>query len=240
MPTRQQIRQFVEEFLQRVVHSASEAWKGIYCLLLWFEEGLLHIVEVNALRTRSWREKSRKAAEWLANRMGCNVSALPEILDGLMRWEELRGFQRQNPLGIGFVYAVRFLLETFNPSSCRFLAEAVVGDQVFPRISHPPRRSVDIVAICNSTEKAIVSVKWSIRHDRMKDLFDECETYKREYPRLKFFTVTNEFMPARLTRLCENPCIDGVFHVCKELVEFVNSQTFARLRDLGDLLTMPI
>jgi len=85
-----------------------------------------------------------------------------------------------------------------------------------------------------STEYAIVSTKWSIRHDRLRDLLDECRVYKDHRPTVKFLVVTNEFMPARLKRLIENPCIDKVFHVNQDLVKRVNNGD-GRLSGLEDL-----
>lgn len=99
---------------------------------------------------------------------------------------------------------------------------------------NPPRRSIDIVALKDDSEYAIVSTKWSIRHDRLHDFVDECTFYKDHRSELKFFAVTNEFMPARLKRLIENSCIDKVFHVNKDLVSRVNNGD-GRLVGLEDL-----
>ena len=56
---------------------------------------------------------------------------------------------------------------------------------------------------------------------------------------LKFYAVTNEYDPARLSKVIEDYCIDGVFHVHRTLVTDV-AEVDGRLEgllDLSELLT---
>lgn len=239
MPSRTQICQIVESILQGYA-TPQEAWKGIYRALLWYEEGVPHIVEANSLRRGAWRQRAKQAEVELARAFRCAPNQVEKRLDQLMKHPSLQGFQRQNFLGIGFICAVGYLLRTWTPSRYTFLDEVLVGAQghVFQDIARPPRRAIDIVALVDSTEYAIVSVKWSIRHDRLRDLLDECRVYKDHRPKVKFLVVTNEFMPARLRRIIENPCVDQVFHVNRDLLLRVNEGN-GRLIGLKDLSELP-
>ena len=87
----------------------------------------------------------------------------------------------------------------------------------------------------------IISSKWGIRHDRIRDPQEEADTYKREEPSLRFFVVTNEFDNARLQKLLTYPTIDGVFHLRRELVRQVYMgmpNELAGLRDLTELFAL--
>jgi len=150
--------------------------------------------------------------------------------------------QRQNPLGIGFVESLLLLLQRFSSEKYSFLPEGAIGKAVFPEIrsAEAPRSCPDIVAVADGSEVAVVSAKWSLRHDRLKDLKDECGYFKTVRPRLKFYVVTNEYNPARLDKVISDYRIDAVFHVCKRLVvdiAQVNGRT-AELKDLSELLQL--
>ena len=89
-------------------------------------------------------------------------------------------------------------------------------------------------------ETAIISAKWSIRHDRLKDLLEECSYFKSVRPGIRFHVATNEYMPARLERLAASTCIDNVFHVRTALLRLANPGVphLAAIRDLSDLFTL--
>ncbi len=57
---------------------------------------------------------------------------------------------------------------------------------------------------------------------------------------LKFYAVTNEYDPARLTKVLEDYRIDGLFHVRRTLVVDVANVDgrMENLRDLSDLLQL--
>jgi hypothetical protein len=86
--------------------------------------------------------------------------------------------------------------------------------------------------------RCVISAKWSIRHDRLKDIKDEAAYFKTLQSRLDFYVVTNEFDPARLTKLLDDYRIDGVFHVHKPFVVDVAGldDRLKNLRDLSELL----
>jgi hypothetical protein len=110
---------------------------------------------------------------------------------------------------------------------------------VFPNLKGFRRQSVDIVAARQGAPFAVISSKWGIRHDRIRDPQEEADTYKREIPSLKFFIVTNEFDNARLQKILTYPTIDGVFHIRRDLVWQVYSghtQSLSNLKDFTELL----
>lgn len=236
MPTREEICRITESILQSYTSNPAECWKGIYKALLWYAEGVPHIVEANCLRRGIWRKRAQQVEKTLAKAFSYAPGSVEKQLDQLMKHPDLRGIQRQNPLGIGFTCAVVYFLRHHCPDYT-FLDEAAVGTQVLKEVTHPPRRAIDIAALKDGKEQAIISAKWSIRHDRLRDLLDECAVYRESRPELKFYVVTNEFIPARLRKLVENPCVDEVFHVNREIVLAVNdgNDRLVGLKDLKDI-----
>ncbi len=65
-------------------------------------------------------------------------------------------------------------------------------------------------------------MKWSLRHDRINDLTNECPSYKQaavwRRQNLLYIVVTNEYDPARLDKVISDTCIDSVVHVHKPAV----------------------
>jgi hypothetical protein len=119
--------------------------------------------------------------------------------------------------------------------------EAKIGVDVFPNLRDFRRKSVDIVALRQGSPFAVISNKWGIRHDRVRDPQEEADTYKREAPSLKFFVVTNEFDSARLRKVLTYPTIDGVFHVRRDLgwqVYGGMTDELANLKDLTELFVL--
>jgi hypothetical protein len=116
---------------------------------------------------------------------------------------------------------------------------------VFPGITMPGRStspSIDILIEKGGVPRAIVSAKWSLRHDRINDITNECPIYKaasmRSRKPLEFYVVSNEFDPARLSKVLDDDCIDGLAHVHKPLVTVVcglNGRLDTML-DLSDLI----
>jgi hypothetical protein len=129
----------------------------------------------------------------------------------------------------------------FGAGRYEWKVEAKIGTDVFPGMSSFGRRSVDALALQGNLPYAVVSTKWGMRHDRIRDPQEEADRYKAELPDLKFFVVTNEFDSARLGKLVGYPGIDGVFHVRRELVSRVYDGIpgpAAGLKDLSELFPL--
>lgn len=239
--------------------SKSNAWMGIYRALLWFEKVkvheykyLPHIIDADKLRRprgskkidrghlNAWQTRALKMADYLSMNFNIPYDNLSEDFGKLFKLPNWRGRQIQNPLGIGFVALVSHCLKRFVPTPWDFETE-VAAKSIFPDIkmtgrSKEPR--MDILGRLRGIPRVIVSCKWSIRHDRLGDVSTECTVYKSEALRsrtqLSYYLVTNEFDPARLTKIQDDTCLDGVVHVHKPAVVDV-CQLDGRLGRLFDL-----
>lgn len=247
----------------------TSAWLGIYQTLLWYEpvnwvgfDRLPHIIDADKLRPtreankQSWREPKpwqRRADainQYLAANLHCPMSAVEAKTDLLMKKSDYAGMQRQNTLGIAFAGLVQHVLEKFGPQTITYKAE-VEASEIFPNIALPGRSAaprIDVVATENGVPRAVISSKWSVRHDRINDLTNECPVYKgahlhmygqTQHKKLLYFVATNEFDPARLSKMMSDPCIDGVVHVHKAGVVNVCGMNgrMGALIDLADFVS---
>jgi hypothetical protein len=114
-----------------------------------------------------------------------------------------------------------------------------VGEQLPPRI--------DLLVKHSDIPIAVISAKWSVRHDRLSDITNECPVYKAAYTRiyrqerhaqLLYYVLTNEYDPARLNKILDDSCVDGIVHVHKTAVVDVCrlDGRLTRLMDLVDLV----
>lgn len=219
----------------------STTWRGFYQLLLWFAHGVPHIMDANYLKKGAWRRRAEAVFAALSDEFECAPEEVPSRIDRLVKspiFDEPP--QRQNPLGIGLVTALDVALRHFSSNDYRFLPEEAIGKSVFTGVKDAPRLKTDLVVVKGGTEIAIISGKWSLRNDRLKDLRDECSYFKTLRGSLKFYVVTNEFGPARLSKVIEDYCIDAVFHVNRRMVVDVAKVDgrLEPLRDLSELLQL--
>jgi len=262
LPSREEtyhlVQNIIDAQLQRYGRNLQNAWKAVYAALLWYEpvgsgRSLPHIIDADKL----WRPKFKQRgiadpnpSRWyrrasavnhaLAIAFSCKPYEVPEYVDKLMKSRRYRGMQRQNPLGAGFIGAVAHILRRFGDSALRHELE-VSANTIFPGIGLPGRTrapSIDIVSIRKRNVVAITSCKWSLRHDRIGDISTECPAYKQAAYRvgrqkIKYFVITNEFDPARLSKLLDDECIDASVHVHKPLITETCGLN-RRLRNLWD------
>ncbi len=236
MPSREETyliaSRIVDEAIGRYGNGAESAWLGVYEALLWYEsmpdgEAFPHIIDSNRFRRATgrniWRERARAFESYFAARIGIRPSGLQSHTDQVMLHPEFRGLQRQNPLGIAFVGIIQHLLQRFGNPGITYRTEFPATD-LFPGISLPGRSKapqIDIAASRDNHLIAIISIKWSLRHDRMSDLVAECRAYKAAAVwtgSLEYHVVTNEFDPARLVKALTDECFDRVTHVHREAV----------------------
>ena len=193
-----------------------------------------------------WPQRAAAVEEYVASKLGVTTNELPSMVDGLMKSPKFRSLQRQNPLGTAFTGVLEKVLQLFGSPVVSYELE-VPARNLFPGV-HLPGRSgratIDLVATKKLEPVAFVSCKWSLRHDRINDITSECPDYKSAALRLriplKYYVVTNEFEPARLLKLLNDPCIDGLVHVHKPSVVEVckmNGRLEAML-DLTDLFPL--
>lgn len=241
MPTREEILAFVTQLFDQWVRTADNIWLALYRLLLDYAHGVPRITDSNRLKVGIWRERAKQIERALAAAIPCETRQVTKHLDIFMRQLYSAGTQRMNPIGIAFACAVVYFLQRFSVGSYEWKMEAKIGVDVFPNLTRFRRKSVDIVALHQGDLFAVISSKWGIRHDRIRDPQEEADTYKREVPSLKFFVVTNEFDSARLQKILTYPTIDGVFHVRRNLVWQVYggmTEELANLKDLTELFVL--
>jgi len=189
---------------------------------------------------RPWQRRAVAVEEYLAAQWNLEREQVHKAVDKLMRRREYAGKQRQNSLGIVFEGLVKLALASFGNPQITYELD-VAGESAFPGVDIPTRTEkpfIDILARKEGRNVAIISTKWSVRHDRVNDLTNECRSYKnaaREIDRkILYFVATNEFDPARLEKIVGDKCIDAVAHVHKPLVTEVCGLN-GRLENLLDL-----
>jgi len=266
MPTQEQTVADAIEIFESASYptglSAETAWLGIYQTLLWYEDvnwvgfdALPHIIDANQLRPspsqrtrwkrpQAWQKRAQAVERYLAQELECKPEEVRDRVDRLMRKATYEGLQRQNPLGIAFAGLIKHVLERLGNPNITYELE-VSPESRFPGIQFPGRSrgtAIDMLASSDGQPCAIISVKWSVRHDRVNDITNECPIYKAAYERiyrglgrhLVYYVLTNEYSPARLTKMLADTCIDGVVHVHKKAVTAV-CQLDKRLEEMLDL-----
>jgi len=192
MPTRLQYIEPIRQVLAPHLGEPATVWRGFYQLLLWHEKGVPHIIDADKLDKGIWRDRAEAVDAALAKEFGCTVKEVPHRIDLLIKSSIFtKTPQRQNPLGIGFVTALFLSLQRFSAGKYEFLPEEAIGTTVFRGITEAPRSAPDIVVVKGGAEVAVISAKWSLRHDRLKDVKDECDYFKTLKGSLKFYAVTN-------------------------------------------------
>ncbi len=239
--------------------SESEYGFGIYQVLMWYEEinaygieRLLHIIDADKLKSKTgkikaWQRRAIDFEKYLANRLGCDPDGVYEYVNLLFKQPEFEGLQGQNPRGIAFVGLIANGIAHFGNPNYTVRTE-VDSASIFPGIVFPGRSkaaSIDVLIEENQNPHAVVSVKWSVRHDRINDLTNECPAYKAAAQRLsrtdlKYYVVTNEFDPGRLDKILGDTCIDGVVHVDKYAVVNVCGLNgrLNKLLDISEFFTL--
>lgn len=237
MPTREEIRVAVERLLAGWVRGPTNLWVPLYRLLLDYEHGVPRITDSNRLRRGIWRDRALQVETVLAQAIGCNERQVENHVDVFMRQLYEPRAQRMNPVGIAFQWAIILLCERFGGTGYNWQMEAKAAE-LFPRAESLPHERIDIAVFDSDGLYAIVSSKWGLRHDRIKDLWEEADAYKVQQPGLKFFVVTNEFDKARLAKVVSHRTIDGVFHIAPDLLRLTYAPWPAVLNPLRDLIEL--
>lgn len=229
------------------------AWLGVYQTLWWYEHGVLHLREANDLKKPIWQARAANVEAYIANAMGIQPSQLNGHVNLMMNLPRWQGMQRNNPVGNGLRSLVSELFERFGNPAFSYPEEEDLT-RLFPGIPMPGRSKkskVDVAAIrkTDGKLKAILSCKWSYKHDRISDPTNECHQYKAAAVQasimdLKFFVLTNELSVARLDKVIEQPCVDGLIHVhlptvaLSEKPSALMNQAVAngRLMDMADFI----
>jgi hypothetical protein len=165
------------------------------------------------------------------------------MMERLYSLPEYEGVQYNNLVGIAFPALVAHILEIMGNNAVEYLLEEDARN-MYPGIEFPGRSvtpRMDILVCKEGIPRAIISAKWSVRHDRVSDITNECPVYKAAHNRihrsrwpLHYYVITNEFNPARLAKMLSDTCLDALVHAHKKLVTEVCGFD-GRLSDLADL-----
>jgi hypothetical protein len=200
------------------------AWLGVYQVLWWYDTstGVLHLREANDLAKPIWQRRAANLEAYIANAIGILPSQLKDHVDLMMKLPRWEGMQRNNPLGNGLRILFSELCERYGNPAFSY-PEEEDANLWFPGITMPGRSrrpKVDVAAIrkSNGKAKAVLSCKWSYKHDRISDPTNECVQYKaaavqQQIMDLKYYVLTNELSVSRLDKVIEQPCVDGLVHV---------------------------
>ena len=229
------------------------AWLGVYQALWWYEHGVLHVREANDLKKTIWREHAGELEGYISDRIDIQPSLLNRHVDRMMDLPRWQGMQRNNPLGNGLRILASELCERYGNPAFSYPEEQDATNW-FPGITMPGRSKkpkVDVAAIRKSDgkPKAVISCKWSIRHDRISDPTNECVQYKaaaiqQQVMDLKYFVLTNELSVSRLDKVINQPCVDGLIHVHLPSVgvlenpseQMTHAIATGRLMDMSDFI----
>jgi len=272
MPTRAQTVADAIEIFNKALYpkglDKTTTWLGIYQTLLWYEpvnwvgfKELPHIIDADNLRPsnplrkakwtnpNAWQRRANAFHLYLSNNLNVTPDNVIKQVDQLLKHHDYRGMQRQNSLGIAFAGLIKEVLEKWGGQEISYQIE-VDANTIFSGITFPGRSKaprIDLLAKQNDIPIAIITAKWSLRHDRVNDITNECPVYKTAYSRiyrqvsrrkLLYYVITNEFNPARLKKVLGDPCVDGVIHVHKPGVLDVCGLdgTLSGLIDLSDFM----
>jgi len=88
--------------------------------------------------------------------------------------------------------------------------------QGFDKVDWIPKPDVIVKSLKNV--KGLVSIKWSMRHDRMYESAYEAAAVKNwiaknNLPSIKVFLLTNDDAKSRLKTMLKVPELDGVYHI---------------------------
>ena len=170
-----------------------------------------------------------RVKERLARELGVELDDLCGQIGQFWRHDNIRALQPNNLRGHAFRSMVAETLSRFGDRALN-IEEEVSPLTLFPghqfgNRSKNPR--IDIVVRRGNRVVALMSARWTYRHDRV-DLIDEAVAYmhaaRPANPQCRFFGVTADFMPARLKKVIEqtspimrNAAIERLVHLNPEL-----------------------
>lgn len=137
--------------------------------------------------------------------------------------------KRQNVLGEGFEDLLQHLLLSIVEVPQEYIVVRKKVDTLpgFRAKTSTRERveSPDIAIVRNGVTELLASVKWSLRHDRQKQLSDELDCYvdlKSQAAFPKYVLITNEYDPGRLVNASglnrRGRHIDTIYHINLELL----------------------
>ena len=187
---------------------------------------------------------------YLAESLGVEPENLCNELGLFFQPPEIIGLQPNNPRGHAFRSLIAHVLSKYGDSQLT-VAEEQNAHQLlpgFPLGTRSANPDIDIVVHRNDLVVAIISTRWTYRHDRV-DMLDEAHAYvppaRKQNPRCDFYGVTAEMVTARLNKVvhesegvAQNPIVRSLVHLHAPLATNVigRNGSLDRLMDLTDFV----
>jgi hypothetical protein len=197
-----------------------------------------------------YAELVAEVTDLLVSRAGMTETAAAALAREIVERAQFHltfGSNRQNVLGEGFEDLLRLLgvhVAGVAPEKIvlRRKANELPG---FQGTLEQPRRieSPDIVIIEGDRTALLSTVKWSLRHDRQKQLSDELDCYvqllsQSQFP--EYVLVTNEYDPGRLKNSSNlssrGKTVDRIYHINPDLLVEVLSDVPSSVADVRQLI----
>lgn len=218
---------FIENYFEDKSLSSESAWEHIY-RLVWSKnsqvDNLPEIKEHNKMRdTKVWPRRARRAEEYLNNRLGVNYqdSNFDLVFKAYAEEEgkepEEITNKRANVRGESFEYVLKYLINEFCGVS-PLVKENVSELRGFETAKSQAVSEPDLVLFDEQDFLFLISTKWTLRKDRLKQFIHEARFYRNRRPDLNITMLTNDIDTNYLTDLIEEDSIDRVYHVHKPLL----------------------
>lgn len=197
-----------------------------------------------------YAELVAEVAELLMSRAGLTEAASATLAREIVNRAEFHmtfGSNRQNVLGEGFEDLLRLLAVRVSGVSEEKIVLRRKADKLpgFQGKLEQKRRieSPDIVIIEGGETALLSTVKWSLRHDRQKQLSDELDCYVQLLSQDRFpeyVLITNECDPGRLRNSSNlssrGKRVDCIYHINPELLVEVLSDVLASAAEVQELI----
>jgi len=155
--------------------------------------------------------------------------------------------KRQNVLGEGFEDLLQLLVTKIGRVPDKYIRVRQLANHLpgFQNANNTRARieAPDLAIVKDECTKLLASVKWSLRHDRQKQLSDELDCYadllsQQAFPR--YVLITNEYDPGRLVNSDglsrRGQRVDCIYHVNLELL-LGALHDHERIRDIRPLIS---
>jgi hypothetical protein len=146
--------------------------------------------------------------DYIANELGTQPASLCDELGIYFRHPQVSHLQPNNLRGHAFRSLIAQTISLYGDPALE-VREEHDAHELFPGIPLATRSQnpkIDITVSRNGLLVAIVSVRWTYRHDRV-DMLDEAHSYvppaRRQNPQSGFYGATAEFGVARLAKVIE-------------------------------------
>ena len=156
----------------------------------------------------SYMRNAIDVRDYIANELGTQPASLCDELGIYFRHPQVSHLQPNNLRGHAFRSLIAQTISLYGDPALEIREEHDAHD-LFPGIPLATRSQdpkIDITVSRNGLLVAIVSVRWTYRHDRV-DMLDEAHSYvppaRRQNPQSGFYGATAEFGVARLAKVIE-------------------------------------